>query len=93
MENRIRFASVLSVLLLATRTATAAVGVWDGEVVVPIVLTSSGLNGSFFTSELTLTNRGTTDAALELSYTSAFGGGTGVARDTLAAGRQKIVPN
>jgi hypothetical protein len=62
-------------------------------VTVPIVLSSAGLNGSFFTSELTLTNRGTTDASITYAFTSAFGGSSGTAPDTLAAGRQKVVPD
>jgi hypothetical protein len=62
-------------------------------VTVPIVLSSAGLNGSFFTSELTLTNRGTTDATITYAYTAAFGGSSGTAPDSLRAGRQKIVPD
>lgn len=64
-------------------------------ITVPIVLSSSGLNGSFFTSELTLTNRGTTDASITYAYTAAAGfvGASGTAPDTLAAGRQKVVPD
>jgi hypothetical protein len=58
---------------------------------VPIVLSASGLNNSFFTSELTLTNRGAKDANVEFDYTAAFGGGSGKASDTLSAGRQRIV--
>jgi hypothetical protein len=62
-------------------------------VTVPIVLSSSGLHGSFFTSELTLTNRGSTDASVTYAYTAAFGGASGTAPDSLPAGRQKIVPD
>ena len=58
---------------------------------VPIVLSSGGLVGSFFTSELALTNRGTTAASIAYSYTAAFGGASGTATDSLPAGRQKIV--
>jgi hypothetical protein len=46
---------------------------------VPIVLSSTGLNNSFFTSELVLTNRGLTDANLQFTYKAAFGGGNGTA--------------
>lgn len=60
---------------------------------VPIVLSSAGL-GAFFTTELTLTNRGTTPATLSFAYTAALGGtGSGTATTTLAAGRQLIVPD
>jgi hypothetical protein len=60
---------------------------------VPIVLSASGMNNSFYISELTLTNRSSQDASLSLTYTAAFGGGSGTATDTLAAGRQRIVPD
>ncbi len=63
------------------------------DVTVPIVLSSAGLNGSFFTSELVLTNRGTTDASVTYAYTAAFGGSSGTVADTLAAGRQKVIPD
>jgi sugar lactone lactonase YvrE len=57
---------------------------------VPILLSAGGLQGSFFTSELTLTNRGTTDATISFAYTKAFGAGEGTAFDFLPAGRQRI---
>lgn len=60
---------------------------------VPIVLSTSGVGGAFFSSELTLTNRGSKDATVEIAYTQAFGGGAGVAYDVIPAGRQKIVPD
>ena len=43
---------------------------------VPVVLRSQGRAGSFFTSELTLTNRGSSPAAIQYTYTAAFGGGS-----------------
>ena len=61
---------------------------------VPIVLRSQGRTaGSFFTSELTLTNRGTTTAAIRYTYTAAFGGGSGTAVDSLEPGRQRAIPD
>ena len=61
---------------------------------IPIVLRSQGRTpGSIFTSELTLTNRGTTTAAIHYTYTAAFGGGSGTAVDTLEPGRQRIIPD
>lgn len=60
---------------------------------VPIVISAPGLAGSFFTSELSLTNRGTTTATIRFTYSAAFGGGGGTATDTLPAGRQKTVPD
>ena len=61
---------------------------------VPFVLRSQGRTvGSFFTSELTLTNRGTNTAAVNYTYTAAFGGGSGTAVDSLEAGRQQVIPD
>ena len=61
---------------------------------VPIVLRSRGRTpGSFFTSELTLTNRGTTTAAIHYTYTAAFGGGSGTAVEALGPGRQRVIPD
>ncbi len=60
---------------------------------VPIVLSAGGMNNSFFTSELTLTNRGAKDASVEFDYSAAFGGGSGHGVDSLAAGQQRIVPD
>ena len=60
---------------------------------VPVILSSAGQNNSFFTSELTLTNRSTREVILEYTYTAAFGGGSGRATDALPAGRQRVVPD
>ena len=57
---------------------------------VPVILTASGQNNSFFTSELTLTNRGDSEARLEYTYTAHRGGGSGKATEVLAPGQQKI---
>ena len=40
---------------------------------IPIVLSASGLNNSFFTSEMSLTNRGAQDATLHFTYSASFG--------------------
>ena len=61
---------------------------------VPIVLRATGRTpGSFFTSELTLTNRGSSTAAVHYTYTAAFGGGSGTAMDSLEPGRQRVIPD
>ena len=60
---------------------------------VPIVVSTPGLNGSFFTSELTLTNLGVSDTSITYTYVPAFGGQSGNASDTLAAGAQRIIPD
>ncbi len=54
---------------------------------VPILLSLSGAGGSFYTSELTLTNRGTTTAQVEFTYTAAFSTGSGTATTTLPPGQ------
>ena len=60
---------------------------------VPVILSASGRNNSFFTSELALTNRGSQPATLHYTYTAHAGGGSGEASETVAAGRQMIVPD
>ena len=60
---------------------------------VPVVLSSPGRNDSFFTSELTLTNRGSEPAVLNYTYTSTSGVGSGTATDMLGPHQQKIEPD
>ena len=59
---------------------------------VPVILSSAGRNRSFFTSELTLTNRGEEEVKLNYTYTSRDEPetGSGMASDVLPAGRQRI---
>ena len=61
-----------------------------GSLFVPVILSSAGQNQSFFTSELTLTNRGEQEVRLDYSYTAERGGGSGTASEVLAAGRQRV---
>jgi len=72
---------------------SAPVEASSARVLVPIVLSSGGANGSFYTSEMALTNKGSTVATLDFTYTPAFGGGEGSAFDTLPAGAQRIIPD
>ena len=62
---------------------------------VPVVLALHGRNGSDFTTELTLTNRGSRDAVVRCSYTAFSGGGSGSTTRPLLlpAGRQVVLPN
>ena len=84
----------LTLFVLASLTASGpAVSSDSVSLTVPIVISSAGLAGSFYTSELSLTNRGTTAATVRFTYNAAFGGGGGSAADTLPAGRQKTVPD
>ena len=72
-------------------TVTAGFG---SRLFVPVVLRSKGrAAGSFFTSELTLTNRGSNTAAIQYTYTASFGGGSGTAMDSLEPGRQRVIPD
>lgn len=64
---------------------------FDASRFLPVVLSSAGAAGSFFTTELTLTNRSGADATLTFEYVPAFGGGGGQGADLLPAGRQRIV--
>ena len=61
-----------------------------GSLFIPVILSSAGRNQSFFTSELTLTNRGEQDVRLDYTYTADRGEGSGTASDVLAAGRQVV---
>ncbi|MCY3756392.1 MAG: leucine-rich repeat protein [Acidobacteria bacterium] len=60
---------------------------------VPVILSAAGRNESFFTSELTLVNRGSERVELNYTYRAKAGGGGGNASDTLAPGRQRIEPD
>ena len=61
-----------------------------GSLFVPVILSAAGQNRSFFTSELTLTNRGDEEVKLDYTYTAHRGGGSGKTSDVLAPGMQKI---
>ena len=61
-----------------------------GSLFVPVILSAAGRNNSFFTSELTLTNRGDGEVKLDYSYRADRGGGSGRASEVLGAGMQKI---
>ena len=61
-----------------------------GSLFVPVILSAAGQNQSFFTSELTLTNRGDREVKLDYTYTAHRGGGSGKTSDVLAPGMQKI---
>lgn len=61
--------------------------------VVPVLLSTTGLLGSRFDSDLLLTNSGTTPAHATLWYTAAAGGGSGTVEHDLAPGRQLFAPS
>ena len=60
---------------------------------VPVVVDAAGANGARFVSELTLGNRGATDASVDVTFTAsdALGStGSGTFTTTVAAGRQLV---
>jgi glucose/arabinose dehydrogenase len=63
---------------------------------VPVVVDAAGANGARFVSEITIGNRGTTDASVAVTFTAAnalgsSGGGTFTT--TVPAGRQLVFPD
>jgi len=66
---------------------------FTSSVFVPIVLAAGGLSDSFFTSEMTLTNKGILNATVNFTYTSALGSGSGTAVDFIEAGKQRVIPD
>jgi len=60
---------------------------------VPVVLRSAGRGGSYFTSELTLTNRGDGTATVTLAFTGVGGSPAGSATTSLGPRRQTILPD
>jgi len=63
---------------------------------VPIVLNVAGLGGSSYSTELTLANRGTLTADVQLAYTAASAlsaTGSGSVATTLGAGQQLVIPD
>lgn len=96
MKNRRVFApafrGAFALVALASRVAPAQ----DSTALfVPVVLSTGGVGGSFFTSELVETNRGTSDASVTYTYTSTSGVGSGTVTTPhpLAAGHQRVIPD
>jgi hypothetical protein len=58
-----------------------------------VILSSSGYNFSFYTSELTLANRSPKSVSLEYIYSASIGSGDGSAGDLLEAGKQVVIPD
>ncbi len=82
---------------IAGQTFTVTQGPISGisaDLFVPIVLSSGGAGGSFYTTELAVDNRGSTTAQVDYTYTGAasLGGGSGTASISLPPG-QVVVSN
>ncbi len=91
-RNRLDATAALASLRSAPQGSARA------ELLVPVVLDVTGLGGARFVSELTLTNRGTTAARFEATYTAATGvfplaGGSGTVVDSLSPGEQRVIPD
>jgi hypothetical protein len=83
-----------------TKRLTLAVGqkdIGDSDptaiIFVPIILVSSGVNNSYYTTALSLANTGSRNAILDFTYFGAFGSSNGSVSDVLPAGQQKIQNN
>ena len=65
----------------------------DVDLFVPVVVSVAGANDSFFTSELTLTNKSIAPVTLDFHYTAADGNGTGTASGIEFSPGQRIEPD
>jgi hypothetical protein len=83
-----RFPAILRLSFLLAAPSLLAV---DVPVFVPVVLSVGGEGGSVFTSEITYSNKGTTDVTAEVQYTAELGGGSGTVSFVVAAGRQVVI--
>ncbi len=79
--------------MATTRPDSLTDGGISSRLFVPVVLRSRGLAGSFFTSELTLTNRGGTTAEIQYTYTASGGTVSDTAVDSLGVREQRIIPD
>lgn len=93
LTSRILVPIAVLLIGLAPAGASAAESAATADLFVPIVLSSGGAGGSHYTTELTLANRGTSPATIEVKYTAAFGGGSGRFREPLEAGEQRVIPD
>ncbi len=60
---------------------------------VPVVLSVAGKGNSVFSSEMTVTNSGPLDASIVYQYVPSLGQGAGSVTDSLAAGKQTLIPD
>ena len=69
-----------------TGTQAPSTGI-SSDLFVPVTLSITGVGGSFYTTELTFANRGTTTATVDLSYVATTGGGSGSASISIPPGQ------
>ena len=60
---------------------------------IPVVVSAAGVQDSFFTSELTITNPTNYPIEFQLNYRSSVGGGEGSGSNMLGPREQKIIPD
>lgn len=60
---------------------------------IPVVLSVAGAQNSFYTSEMTLTNRANSSTQFQFDYRSSMGGGNGNGGIMLGPREQRIVPD
>lgn len=80
--------AAITIAGLTTRVRQAAASPGAEQIAIPILLASKGAGGSYYTSELTLTNRGSDSVLVEAEYSPALGEGAGAALDVVPAGSQ-----
>ena len=84
--------SIRLVLAIGTGILAGSASLRASDLVVPVVLdVRSG--GAHYTTELTLTNRGSSPAALGLSYRGSLGSASGAITVTVPAGTQTTLPD
>ncbi|MEO8055808.1 MAG: hypothetical protein ABI768_11670 [Acidobacteriota bacterium] len=91
-----RAALVAAAVLAAVFAAAPLRGQETTTLFVPVVLSSSGRNNSFFTSEMVETNKGNRDTTVSYLYTDVTGGGASGSvtnPQALPAGRQRVIPD
>ncbi len=82
--------------LSAAVTVSVSDSVFSVSRLVPIVLNAAGLGAARYSTELTLANRGTLPAGIQLAYTAASAlsaAGSGTVQTTLGPGRQLVIPD
>ncbi|HQQ78439.1 MAG TPA: VCBS repeat-containing protein [Thermoanaerobaculia bacterium] len=92
----LRYPAAGATFFLSTRegiVVLARAGARTDRSIVPVVVSTTGLFGSRFDSDLLLTNSGSTPAHVILRYAAADGGGSGVVEKDLGAGAQLIAPS
>ena len=65
----------------------------ERTLVIPVVVSLPGAAGTYWESDITITNSGAKDATVDLTYTATTGGGSGTVTAALPAGAQLSSPS